>query len=318
MNPDSANPTDTPKIKERHQWLDAVRVPALMLIIWFHLGNCDKSWQIFQPLLCFFFLSGYLTSVEHFSYSKWWRRLVTLALPYFIWNTLCIPGMADNLSFERIYGFGPEGLYCADYPLWYLRALFLMMLAYPLFRKVLWFPVVVSAPFILWGDSWHCTWTSNVPLPSPRVVYTFFLGCLLNKYLQPEVFQRLALKFGLPLVFVLICNALFPFFGETVSELLGVFSLFALAAWLPVYPRICRWIAEVSRATFLAFATHAGFIVFVQRKFPLDANNVFIAILLVIVAYAIAYGLLFAMEKLCPCLLPYLAHQGRLKWLYTR
>lgn len=317
MNLDSVNLTDAPERKERHLWLDAVRVPALMLIIWFHLGNFDKSWQIFQPLLCFFFLSGYLTSAERFSYSKWWRRLVTLALPYFIWNTLCIPCMPDDFSLARIYGFGPVGRFCADYPLWYLRALFLMTLAYPLFRKVLWLPVVGSAPFVFWGDSWHCTWASNVPLPDPTVVQVFFLGCLLNRY-QPEAFRGQLLRSGLPLVLVLICNAFFPILDKTVSKLLGVFSLFALAAWLPVFPRICRAVAEVSRATFLAFATHAGVITFVQRHFPFNANNMFIAILLVVIAYAVAYGCLFAMEKFCPCLAPYLAHQGRLKWLYTR
>lgn len=118
-----------------------------------HVGSDTVGWwtkQILENGVClvsvpfFFFASGFFLA-SHTQESGWWRRaifsrVVSLMVPYVIWISLFsvaifFTGNAGDLfsvkGILRAYGFNPFWFPCLS-PLWYVRALFVLVILSPL------------------------------------------------------------------------------------------------------------------------------------------------------------------------------------------
>lgn len=118
-----------------------LEVGTFSWVIWFFISKCCAC--IAVPY--FFLLSGFLLA-RHCQEDGWWRRAVvsrcrTLVVPFFIWcglMLLCqiINGGASwqQMDFQGVLnalGFNPF-TQPNNHPLWYVRALFLLVLVSPL------------------------------------------------------------------------------------------------------------------------------------------------------------------------------------------
>ena len=320
----------------RSCWIDASRVFAMHLIILFHLSSSALpplhdygyiySFASFcgfagSALALFFILSGYFTALPAFSYKKWLIRLVSLAVPYFVWNTLFSVGLNDDCTLSRIYGLGEIDALCADYPLWFVRALFFITLLQPLWRKYTFLWLIVCVCYMFLGNGWPCSFISSLPFPEPKTCSLFLMGACLSLIKIHTLYKYLVISFPLLLILnaVLYCNnfACFQEFAIALNIIRAGLILSFFAFMESKLPFIVNWIAKQNQACFLAYASHAGIIIVLGiilvdklniNKELLQSMSLFIAILIYYVN-VIAFRLL---KKYLPFLLPYVAHSGHI------
>lgn len=92
----------------------------------------------------FFWLSGLFLG-KHLGEARWWRealgkRLATIAVPYVLWNLVYFalraltgkPAATGLAGFDALFGV-TMGTTPACYPMWYLKTLYLFVVASPLF-----------------------------------------------------------------------------------------------------------------------------------------------------------------------------------------
>lgn len=318
-----------PRISPRAEWVDAARVVATLGIVFYHMNSCYMEASS-QPalvagikgflsvpggLLAFFFLvSGYFCKPD-MAAQKWLRRIVMLLVGYVVWNLLFAPGLNDEATLGRIFGLGSAGAVCADYPLWYIRALIMMMLVLPLFRRCVWLYALLALAGTVWGNSWHCTWLANIPFPQPFSVLMFALGSLFSSVPLPGM-QRFFL-FSSPLWAV---GCALAYWGglplPEVHEICAAFLLLSLGSLLSMVPGLVNFIAKGADASYLCYAAHAGAILaagtLLRQYMPQACASSWVYCALPFAVYAGCIVAMKLMRAYAPWLLPWLAHAGRL------
>lgn len=318
-----------PRISQRAEWLDAARVLATLGIVYYHMNSCHilpsaqpgliagaKAFFIVPAgLLAFFFMvSGYFCKPD-MPVGKWWRRIVMLLVGYVVWNLLFAPGLQDEATLGRIFGLGRAGAICADYPLWYIRAVILMMLVLPLFRRCIWLYVLLALAGTLWGNSWHCAWLAAVPFPDPFSVLLFAAGSMFSCV----SLQRLSrfFFFSAP-VWAAACATLYwgGFMLPEVHQVCGAFLLLSLGCMLVKVPKLGSFITKGADASYLCYAVHAGALLLVGtllgKYVPQACASSWVYCLLPFAVYAGCVVAMKLMRGYAPWLLPWLAHAGKL------
>lgn len=90
----------------------------------------------------FFFISGYLLTINikklsiSVYLSKLKKRVITLFIPYIIWNLLAVTYLYLTNQFHKPFTFNNIFLTPANFPLWFLRDLMLMTLTFPVFYYI--------------------------------------------------------------------------------------------------------------------------------------------------------------------------------------
>ncbi len=316
----------------RAEWLDIARVVVTLGIVFYHMGSCYISSSA-QPelvagaksllsvpggLLAFFFMvSGYFCK-PGMPVGKWVRRIVMLLVGYVVWNLLYAPGLNDEPTLGRIFGLGSAGAVCADYPFWYIRALIMMMLVLPLFRRCIWLYALLGLAGTVWGNSWHCAWLEGIPFPSPFWVLMFAAGSLFSCVPLPKM--RCFLLYTAP-VWVAGC-AVFDwgtFSLPCLHQLSAALLLLSLGTLLAMVPRVGGFIAKGADASYLCYAVHAGALlaisILLQRYLPAACASRWVYCLLPFMVYAGCVAAMRLMRAYAPWLLPWLAHEGKLPFL---
>lgn len=319
-------------IPQRAEWLDIARVVATLGIVFYHMGSCYISSSA-QPelvvgaksllgvpggLLAFFFMvSGYFCK-PGMPVGKWVRRIVMLLVGYVVWNLLYAPGLNDEPTLGRIFGLGSAGAVCADYPLWYIRALIMMMLVLPLFRRCIWLYALLGLVGTVWGNSWHCAWLEGIPFPPPFWVLMFAAGSLFSCVSLPKM--RCFLLYTAP-VWAAGCAVLYwgTFSLPCLHQLSAALLLLSLGTLLAMVPRVGGFIAKGADASYLCYAVHAGALlaisILLQRYLPAACASRWVYCLLPFMVYAGCVAAMRLMRAYAPWLLPWLAHEGKLPFL---
>lgn len=313
--------------KARAIWVDVARVIATVLIVAYHVPCSSfashahpEIWQDIKAffvvpggiLILFFFLSGYFSPMD-MGWGKRLRRVVMLLLAYVVWNSLFSLGLRDEWSFARVFGFG--GLPCADYPMWYVWTLALLILWQGLGRVCVYLLGVFSLVCIFGlGNHWPVAVHEYITVPSPVFTASFVVGCLLSP-VRIQLLQKVFL-YCFP-VFLLVCMLPLPqdFAGPVAAALvLSAGSLFQ-SLWL----RGAACFASLASASFLCYAVHAGVLVGLSQilsyTFPAALGAQWLAGLLPFAIYGGSVVVLALMRRYTPILLPLLAYSGRLGWL---
>ena len=320
------------QIPRRAEWLDVARVVATLGIVFYHMNSCHISPSA-QPelvagakallgvpggVLAFFFVvSGYFCKPD-MPVGKWVKRIVMLLVGYVVWNLLYAPGLNAEPTLGRIFGVGCAGAVCADYPLWYIRALILMMLVLPLFRRCVWLYALLGLAGTVWGNSWHCDWLESIPFPAPFSVLMFAAGSLFSCVSLPKM--RRFFLYTAP-VWAAGCAVIhwgglsLPYLHLLSAALL----LLSLGALLAMVPRVGCFIAKCADASYLCYAAHAGTLLAIsmvlQRYLPDACNSSGVYCLLPFAVYAACVAAMRLMRAHAPWLLPWLAHEGKLPFL---
>lgn len=236
----------------------------------------------------FFFISGWLFFREQedftiLSYiSKIKTRLRTLVVPYLFWNLILVlliflmqsfmPGLSaenarlvSNFSFAdwgHVFWDYSSGIYPANFPLWYMRDLFIMMLLslliYPLIKRM------GSVILIAFAILWLIDATGHIIGLSPSAYFFFYLGAFfkIKRHNFLERVQSLyipAICVYIPLVVLEIC-----FFEQ--RESFGLLHRFGIITGLILFANIsisfiktkyANLLDKVSDSTFFLYAYHS-------------------------------------------------------------
>ncbi len=184
----------------------------------------------------FFVVSGYFLAA-HFDEEGWWRRetkkrIHTLVIPFLMWSIIAylallpIEMVADHLAhrpfgtsvaltdwrWAKLLGIVPW-IPPRHYPLWYVRALFILVLLSPLIKMgvrkfkigwlLFWFiaPKIVSM-LVTSGSYWNGFFTYGLPLVGG--MFYFSLGVYLRSF---KVSVRSRALFILCVILCVVCGA---------------------------------------------------------------------------------------------------------------
>ena len=199
--------------RSRSAWIDMGRILATIMIVYYHLpsslfrghgpiGNAI-DWLFANPLasLSFFFIfAGYFVG-PGITVSRAASKTLTLLLPYLFWNLLCIPGLSDEASWQRVFGWGYAGP-PADYPLWFVRDLIILTLLAPCLQRALYGGIPICVVFVLWGNHWHSEWLHTFPFPTPGATLLYLTGLGLSRIPIEKLHARF--KQGIPALLILL------------------------------------------------------------------------------------------------------------------
>lgn len=316
---------------KRNEWIESVRVLAMLLIIMIHMPaselpvadeHCLSSVILsflFQPaasLFVFFFLAGYFTK-KNMTVKKWLYRIVALLVPYFIWNGLFAFGLNDEITWGRVFGIGAGSFICADYPLWFVLAVIYMTVFWPIWRFSPEIAAVVCLVMSLCGNSWHCELLTHLPMPGPVAFFIFLCGVCAGR-VSLDVLQKIFVYLFVPLLFIVIIGKYYysiPCLDIVAAALLLSF----MACVSRVCPCVVRFAAKYSYAVFLSYATHAGVILLLGKlyqayftQYATLVREMYIPLaFLVFIFNVLAFRL---MCRFVPWILPFIAHSGKLFW----
>lgn len=315
----------------RNEWIESVRVLAMLLIIMFHMPssylptadeNCLSSKILsfmFQPgasLCAFFFLAGYFTR-KSMTVKKWMMRIVSLLVPYFIWNGIFAFGLNDEVTWGRVFGIGSGVFLCADYPLWFVLAVIYMTLFWPIWRFSPEISAVVCLVMSIHGNSWHCELLTHLPMPNPSIFLVFLCGVCAGRF-SLDSMQRAFVYLFVPLLFIVAigkyCYPL-PYLNSFAAALFLSF----VACVSRVCPCIVSFTAKYGNAVFLSYATHAGIIYLLGELYQayFTPYATLVREMYIPLTFLIFMFNVLALKLMCryvPWILPFVAHSGKFFW----
>lgn len=265
-------------------------------------------------LALFFILAGLFTK-KVMSWKKWSHRLLSLLIPYIIWNLLCTPGLNDEITFSRVFGIGSSHNVCADYPLWFILSLIYMTLLLPVWKHSPELALAICLAFILSGNTWHCDFLRYAAFPVPSYFAFFLLGVVLARLSLSTIYKILLYFFPLFLALYII----FIYYGSAPGLLIllntALLILASIAWFSKLFPALTSRIAPFSSVVFLVYVTHAGIILLLGYAYlycgspckSLLAHSHLTLAILIYLANLFAFHL---MRRYTPALLPFLAHHG--------
>lgn len=323
------------KSLQKNEWIESVRVLAMLLIIMFHIPSSDlpqaSNTSLSHYILSFFhspgasftaiffFIAGYFTK-RNMTYSKWLKKIISLLVPFIIWNTLCSFGLNDEATFSRIYGIGNSSLIPADYPFWFILAIIYMTLLWPIWRLAPEVALAVCLSFTQWNNSWLYD-IFRGGLPPPNAFSLFLIGVILSRIPLKQLQQYIV--YGFPIFMTLhIIDLYYITFPVILSLLNSAFMIMSgMALCAKLCPRVISFIAKFSCYVFLSYASHApliiilGYIYLAGKTATSDnilAHSHALIALVIFAANAAAFRI---MQRYVPGILPYIAHYGQLPWL---
>ncbi len=271
------------------EWVDYARVLAALLIVYYHMPSSQFSMVgasiVVKDLLSllfdspggclnFFFITAGYFMKRHFDCKQWMKRLLLLFLVYVSWNSLCILGLNDEATFSRIYGVGTPSALCADYPLWFIRDLFVMTLMIPLMRygTVFWILGFLVAIYGLHVNQWVIA--SSFVMPSFGFWIMFLLGFMLNRVnlarvhaLMPKMLALVLPLWGLAIFTKLYYPSIYAYSSlmivKSLVQGLSV-ALVGYGIWYCSALRLRSWVASFAPASFLCYVWHAPLIFIVS------------------------------------------------------
>ena len=269
-------------ITDRHAWIDNAKGLGIILVVYGHILPSDTlmfDWVVSFNLALFFFLSGVLYKERPLAavMSRSWRRLM---VPYFTWAVATYvfwitigrhvgKGMESDMSVVKpllgiFYGINSDDWLVFNRPLWFLPALFSLLLFYAsipsLRNRAL---VVFLMPVSVLG---HVLVRSDLPLPpwgiAPCLIYfPFFVAgtfCSPNyKRLQVPKSSTVWLAAGVSWILhfcILVLSARFFDFAEArlALPILGISGVVFASAAIGD----CRWLQFIGRNTIAILCAH--------------------------------------------------------------
>ena len=209
--------------------INALRLPLIILVTYAHsygaireeyslLGSGWDTYEVLKILVsqtlvkvavpAFFMMSGYLffANIEKFTKEVYWqkirRRIITLFIPYIIWNLL----MAVKLREISLDAF----IAPANMPLWFLRDLMVVSLLTPIIyigvKRLGWWIVAILMPIYMTGIG------AIQPDLNPYAICFFTLGVTLSikktdlvetceRYVKPATVLSVILMIGMVLLY---------------------------------------------------------------------------------------------------------------------
>ena len=242
-----------------------------------HLAPCSvNAFFVFSGLL--FFRDYPASGVWPWITAKWKKRSRSLLVPYLLWNGLAVlamllvtkafaqAGVAINDDGAAVLSRGPLYWFLtgpADYPLWYMRDLIIMMLLVPLLAVL-----IRRAPWTTLLLLTLC-YLPLFPIPflSPRALFFFGVGAWISMRQVDWVALCRRVKVPAAILAVVLMVAATALHGrpghEWLLNLFYPFGMISLAnlcdAWME-HPRFEKRMAALDETVFFVYAVHEIYI----------------------------------------------------------
>lgn len=305
-----------PLEKRQSTLIKAMRFPLIVFVVFshslgfqhFHIDFSLEGWNVYhfftemishnlcKIAVCWFFVfAGYFFFLNlpedglngKWLVDKWKRRVMTLLIPYLIWNTLPMfasfikenvfawVGLSQGDSIPGLFsGFNPLSRFLlgpANYPLWFMRDLMIMCLLAPvvylIFKKLpRWGGIIaLFVLFILPFETPVLTW---------RGYFFFSLGAFLG--IQKINILSICRKVKWPaaiLAVIFLLTATFLNDSPLHSWALRIFYPFGMITLMNILDRViedkgrCDRLCKLSAAVFFIYAAHEIYILGWVRGF---------------------------------------------------
>lgn len=286
------NNINTSLKKERILWIDIYRVLAILIIIAGH-ANCWETLISCIGLACvqpFFLISILLLKSKDFRSTT--KRAFRLSLPIIFWTViyavLCVilnPELT-NKGIESVLYLPCYAIFRYGFHLWFMIALFLFILLYPLANRL---PIFVNCCLIILCASYALTnYYLFIEFEQFRIQLSLYiLSCAtflfsiivakhnniktMNQHLQKHVNTYLiACISGVALSFIL--QATFPAAAFYPHALCSMVILIPISVFIEQKAKaLARLIAKFGPTVFLAYGVHMVFIqILIKLQFFLN------------------------------------------------
>lgn len=341
--------------------IEAMRFPLIILVVFVHvlpdylvpiqmnLSGMNIYYIISESFShviariavpCFFLFSGYFffRKLETWSFNFYriqlYKRCMTIAIPYILWNSLMIiaiiikqyifsllsleikyDGIFDihNQSWKDLFWLGP-----INFPLWYLRDLICMSLLTPLFYYL--FKYIKVYGLLILIVLYLTAWEINIRGFSTTAFMFFGLGAYWG------IYKRNILEFCLKVKLIcgvgallLLCCAIYNN-GYELSEyftrffvLLGVITAINIMNWVVKHKLWKKKLCSLSVTVFFIYAVHEIYIInwvrgALARIFVADTGWLLLLkyVLIPVITVSICLVLYFLLNKIAPGLLAFL------------
>jgi len=309
---------------KRTTWIEVARVFMTLLIINYHIPCSDFAKQsnmgalintIFQgagpTLMLFFALSGYFT--YPLDNRKLIRRLLYLTISYLLYNTLCIVGLNDQLSFSRIYGLGAPSVSPADYPLWFVRDLIFLSLGLLAWRKARLITALLVVSYYIF-NFWPLSMLDYVPLPKLSSIPPFVAGLMLSRISLQQISNNLK-KFGYLSIIIhlgLIAYCLIQrdqsiMHNGFITVLIAISILAICNYFTVIFENIAKNVASYGKYSYLVYASHAPLLIIFGKAAVATSlhDNPFTLTILPVFIYILCVLGCRIMSRVAPSLVPY-------------
>lgn len=331
---------------KRIEWIDCARCIATFLVVYAHwrwrLGLPESnghgllhSYAYFSTLFgnvpFFLVLTGYFLG-RNITWGKAWRRFVWLLIPFILLNlamygaglatgTLPPKGICSIFGLGHLFTLGGPALDSAAtvpviVPSWFLRDVMLLSLAAPLLAKIK--PIVMCAVCF----AFSCL-AFQVPLAptcvlNPGTCMFFAIGVCLSNF-SLEGCSRWVTR-GRTLFFALLFVAASVYslysvgclrhgaeatlFGMLAGACMIGYAGMAIERYLP---HVSKRMAACAPACFFIYMMHHPILTLIHAKGPQELVHSVPALFLPVPVFFALLFLFFAIRRLCPWLLPYVA-----------
>lgn len=339
MNPAESNTQMDPEISRN---ITLLRYPAIIMVVMIHnvfeYAPLPVFCEYFQRFFSysfpqvgvpiFFAASGYLlfhkAEFEKTAYSELIRRrFQSLVIPYFFWNAALLafywvgphlPVLGKFFLSGRLNGyewydyflrpFGITQYYPIALQFWFIRNLFLFVLLYPLFLRIIrwidWRILMAGAAAILFLPKYPFEGLSYFLIGGILAVH----GISLNRTRKYQPY--LALFFAAGVVLYVIYTL-----PMRISLLCGVLMFYHLASWCAEHEKIKQILLKLAPSSIFVFAAHILFSgilrrglqkIFMPQTTPALIFFYFLSLGVTVVTMTVLY---FGLKKICPKILKF-------------
>lgn len=223
----------------------------------------------------FFFLSGYLQELNERKYSELVKkRTKTILLPYFIWSIICIlikyflEILILNNSdisffpflFKSLTGIGMPENKPFVYQFWFLRDLFILILLYPLEKKLL-----KSIPFVFFLISFIFLYLNiNLYVISNVSLCCFFLGMFFGSHRIP-FFQYIDKIKIIPYSIFLFIFSMVVFYEKDSFFNIKILKIFFTSIFLiriSLFVNKKKYVNQINKYSFFIYCGHEPFLMY--------------------------------------------------------
>lgn len=266
---------------------DFLRFPLAILVVYLHIdamplikvldfdwfsGDGSSLYYVISILIvkiaslavpCFFVMSGYLLfhNIETLSFdiyiSKIRKRIKTLVVPYIIWNILAVIYLYITQNIEP-KTWQSVFLAPANFPLWFMRDLIVMIFLFPLFYWVI--KLLGGYAIFILGALYLGNIIFHVGICYFSSIFFFAVGCYWgNKQILPIRAKSLSIYL---LVYLACLGIDFILYGSKLGQywnrlylIVGVFIVFSVCYNIMLKQTI-KIIPFLSSASFFIYLAH--------------------------------------------------------------
>lgn len=310
---------------------DVLRGPLALLVVYLHIDSNPVPLSIFQQdaegflyngiklfvvqianlaVPCFYIISAYLLMYKSGEYLFMLKKKIkSLLLPYIIWNLLAAIYIKLTQG-DNLFSFYDLFIRPANFPLWFLRDLIILVILSPVFRLLINYLKQFSLFLFIILYLMNAQEYLFLSFYENTSIFFFFIGAYWG-ILKYDFFLSIKTVIMLAVLTVVMYVISIMFYDTTYGViqkiwlLLGSFSLIAIINCFVNFVKLPSILFKISGCSYFIYLSHKlGFTYIAKYPFSWFAPSDFISIVKFLVAPFITVFLCYLIYQICSKYIP--------------